>query len=115
MLTVIEREDIITSLLLPSGVTLCRNFLHLDIPTEPDLAEEVARIKAAAAQIAANLAARVKGSMIALRARRLEAYGAETADVFTVNDIRAALGQGVGARLLGLLLGCRRPGGMIVG
>ncbi len=92
-LTVIEREDIITSLMLPAGATLCRNFLHLDIPTEPDLAEEVTRIKAAAAVIAASLAARVKGPMIALRAHRLEANGAETADVFTVNDIRAALGQ----------------------
>ena len=31
--------------------------------------------------------------MIALRAQRLDANGAETADVFTVNDIRVALGQ----------------------
>ncbi len=92
-LTIIEREDIITSLMMPEGVTLCRNFLHMDIAAEPALAEEVTRIKAAAAEIAANLAARVKGPMIALRAHRLEANGAETADVFTVNDIRAALGQ----------------------
>lgn len=92
-LTVIEREDVVTSLMLPMGVTLCRNFLHLDIPVEPDLAEEVARINAAVVESAANLVVRVKGPMIALRARRLETNGAETVDVFTVNDIRAALGQ----------------------
>ncbi|MPZ19621.1 MAG: hypothetical protein GEV06_17125 [Luteitalea sp.] len=92
-LTVIEREDIVTSLMLPAGVMLCRNFLHLDIPVEPGLAEEVARIKAAVAESAANLAARVKGPMIALRAHRLEANGAEAVDVFTVNDIRTALCQ----------------------
>jgi hypothetical protein len=92
-LTVIEREEIITLLMMPEGVTICRNFLHLDIPTAPDLAEEVTRIKTAAAEIAANLAARVKGPMIGLRAHRLDANGAETPNVFTVNDIRAALGQ----------------------
>ncbi|MND04573.1 hypothetical protein D3C83_249170 [compost metagenome] len=37
-LTVIEREDIITSMMMPEGVTICRNFLHLDIPAEPALA-----------------------------------------------------------------------------
>ncbi len=79
--------------MMPDGVTICRNFLHLDIPTPPDLAGEVARIKAAAAEIAANLAARVKGPMIALRAHRLDDKGAETQDVFTVNGVRAALGE----------------------
>ena len=92
-LTVIEREEIITLLMMPDGVTICRNFLQMDIPTPPDLAGEVARIKAAAAEIAANLAARVKGPMIALRAHRLDDEGAETQDAFTVNGVRAALGQ----------------------
>jgi hypothetical protein len=79
--------------MMPEGVTLCRNFLQMDIPAEPALADEIGRIKAAAAEIAANFAARVNGPMIALRAHRLEANGAETVDVFTVNDIRMALGQ----------------------
>ena len=43
-LTVIEREDVITSLMMPDGAILCRNFLGLDIPVAPDLAGVVARI-----------------------------------------------------------------------
>lgn len=92
-LTVIEREEIITLLMMPAGVTICRNFLHLDTPTAPDITEDVSRIRAASAEIAASLAARVKGPMIALRAHRLGADGDETPDAFTVDDIRAALGQ----------------------
>jgi hypothetical protein len=92
-LTVIEREDIITSLMMPEGVTLCRNFLHVDVATEPALTEEITGIKAAAAEIAVNLATRIKGPMIPLRAQRLEANGLETTDVFTVDDIRLALRQ----------------------
>jgi hypothetical protein len=92
-LTVIEREDVITSLMLPEGVTLCRNFLGMDISAEPSLAETIGHIKAAAGEVAGNLAARIKGPMIGLRAVRLDANGSESAETFTLNDIRSALRQ----------------------
>jgi hypothetical protein len=92
-LTVIEREDIITSLMLPAGVTLCRNFLGMDIAVEPTLAETIGQIKAAASEAAGNLAARIKGPMIGLRATRLDANGAETDETFTLTEIQSALRQ----------------------
>jgi hypothetical protein len=92
-LTVIEREDIITSLMLAEGVTICRNFLGMDIEVEPTLVETIGQIKAAASEVSGNLAARIKGPMIGLRATRLDTNGAETDDTFSLAEIRSALRQ----------------------
>ena len=93
-LLLIEREEIITLLMMPENASLCARFLHLNIDAEPDVAELIARTRRAASTVTLNWARKAKGHpLIDLTAVRLDPKGAESADVLSLEQIDQALSQ----------------------
>jgi hypothetical protein len=91
---IISREDVITTLMMPANAGLCASHLHLDVHLEPQVADLIAKTKAATADVAANWAAATKGyPLIGLDSVRLDDKGAETSEVFSLQDIDRALSQ----------------------
>ena len=91
---IISREDVITTLMMPANAGLCANHLHLDVHLEPQAADLIAKTKAATADVAANWAAATKGyPLIGLDSVRLDDKGAETSEIFSLQDIDRALSQ----------------------
>ncbi len=93
-LHIIEREEIITLMMSPANASLCASFLHLDIDTEPQVADLVERTGRAADAVTRTWAGRTRGHpLIALTAVRLEQNGAESTDVLSLEQIDQALSQ----------------------
>lgn len=93
-LLLIEREEIITLLMMPENASLCARFLHLNIDVEPDVAELIARTRRVASTVTLNWARKAKGHpLIELTAVRLDPKGAESADVLSLEQIDQALSQ----------------------
>ena len=93
-LILIEREEIITLMMMPDNASLCVNFLHLNIDAEADVAELVARTRHAADAVTRTWAAKSKGHpLIDLTAVRLDPKGAESADVLALEQIDQALSR----------------------
>ena len=93
-LHIIEREEIITLMMMPENASLGASFLHLDIDAEPQVADLIDRTRRAAAAVTGTWAGRTKGHpLIDLTAVRLDPKGAETADVLSLEQIEQLLSQ----------------------
>lgn len=93
-LHVIEREEIITLMLMPENASLRASFLHLDIDAEPQVADLIYRTKRAADAVTRTWAGKTKGHpLIDLTAVRIDPNGAESADVLSLEQIDQALSQ----------------------
>jgi hypothetical protein len=122
-LHLIEREDIITSMMMPENASLGASFLHLYIDTEPRVANLIDRAKRAADAVTQTWADKAKGHpLIELMAVRLDSNGAESADVLSLEQIDQALshsrrivlegpaGRGKTTTLVQLAQSARTPG-----
>ncbi|MNX45348.1 hypothetical protein D3C86_758580 [compost metagenome] len=93
-LYVIEREEIITLMILPENASLRASFLHLEIEVEPQIADLIDRTRRAVEVVARTWAAKTKGyPLIELTANRLAPDGAESAEVLSLEQIDQALSQ----------------------
>lgn len=93
-LHIIEREEIITQMMMPENASLRASFLHLDIDAEPQVADLIERTRRAANAVTRAWAAKTKGHpLIELTAVRLDPNGAESADVLSLEQIDLALLQ----------------------
>ena len=93
-LHIIEREEIITLMMMPENASLRASFLHLDIDAEPQVADLIDRTRRAADAVTRTWAGKTKGHpLIDLTAVRLDPNGAESADVLSLEQIDQALSQ----------------------
>jgi hypothetical protein len=93
-LHIIEREEIITLMMMPENASLRASFLHLDIDAEPQVTDLIDRTRRAADVVARTWAGKTKGHpLIDLTAVRLDPNGAESADVLSLEQIDQALSQ----------------------
>ena len=87
-LLIIEREEIITLMMMPNNVSLSARFLHLDIDSEPGIADLIERTRRAAAAVATTWAHKIEGHPIVdLTIVRLDPNGAETTDQHSLESI----------------------------
>jgi len=93
-LHIIEREEIITQMMMPENASLRASFLHLDIEAEPQGTDLIDRTKRTAAAVMQTWARKTKGQpLIDLTAVRLDPDGAESTDVLSLEHIDQALSQ----------------------
>ena len=93
-LHIIEREEIITLLMMPENASLCASFLYLKIDSEPQIADLVDRTRRAAAAVARNWATTTKGhQLIDLTAVRLDPKDAKSEGLLSLDEIDQALSQ----------------------
>ena len=94
VLHIIEREEIITQMMMPENISLCASFLHLAIDAEPQVEELIDRTRRAAHAVTRTWAGKTKGHpLIDLTAVRLDPDGAESTDVLSLEQIDQALSQ----------------------
>lgn len=106
-LVVMTREDIITSLMMPSNAPLCRTLLAINVPAEPTEAELLTKVREAVAEEARNWRARPRPAnrpIVSLQAVRLDSTGKETSETIDITDIRTSL-------LLARRIALEAPGG----
>jgi len=93
-LHIIEREEIITQMMMPDNASLRASFLHLDIDAEPRVADLIDRIRRATDAVTRTWADKTKGHpLIDLTAVRLDPDGAESTEVLSLEQIDKALSQ----------------------
>ena len=93
-LLIIEREEIITLMMMPENAELGARFLHLDIHSETQVADLIERTRRAAAAVTRNWANKTKGHpLVDLTTVRLDPNGAESADVLSLEQIEEVLAQ----------------------
>jgi len=95
-LVVMTREDIITSLMIPSNAPLCRTLLAINVPAEATEAELLARVREAVTEEAQNWRARLRTAnrpIVSLQAVRLDSAGKETSEIIDTAGIRRSLAQ----------------------
>jgi hypothetical protein len=93
-LAVISREDILTSLLDPSNISLVKSHLGIHVEIEESAAELVERVRVAAREVNAGWLRRIADlPLIELRCLRLEADGQDSDQLLQLADICKALGQ----------------------
>ena len=93
-LHIIEREEIITLMMMPENASLRASFLHLDIDSEPQLADLIDRTRRAAAAVTLTWAGKTKGyPLVDLTAVRIDPNGAESDDALSLEQIDQALSQ----------------------
>jgi NACHT conflict system protein len=93
-LHIIEREEIITLMMMPENASLRASFLLLGIDAEPQVAGLIDRTRRAADAVTQTWAGKTKGHpLIALTAVRLDPDGAESVEVLSLEQIDQALSQ----------------------
>lgn len=93
-LHIIEREEIVTQMMMPDNASLRASFLHLDVDVEPQIKDFINRTKRAADAITRTWAGKTKGHpLIDLNAVQLGPNGAESADVLSLEQIDQTLSQ----------------------
>ena len=93
-LLLIEREEIITLLMMSENDSLCARFLRLTVDSEPDVADLIDRTRRAAGAVTRNWASKAKGHpLIELTAVRLDPTGAESAEVLSLERIDQVVSQ----------------------
>ena len=94
-LNILEREEIITLMMMPENASLCASFLNIISDTEPQIADLIERIRRAANTVIRAWAGKTKGCpLIELTSVRLDPNGAESADMLSLEQIDQALSQG---------------------
>lgn len=93
-LHIIEREEIITLMMMPENASLRASFLHLDTDAEPQISDLIDRTRLAAEVVMRTWAGKTKGHpLIELTAARLDPNGSESADALSLEQIDQALSQ----------------------
>ena len=93
-LHIIEREDIITLMMMPENASLLANFLYLNIDAEPQVADLIDKTRRAADAVTLTWARKTKGHpLIDLTAEQLNPDGAESAEFLSLEQIDQALSQ----------------------
>lgn len=93
-LHLIEREEIITLMLMPENASLRASFLHIEVDTEPQVADLIVRARRAAAAVTLTWSGKTKGNpLIELTAVRMEPNGAESGDALSLEQIDQSLSQ----------------------
>lgn len=93
-LHLLEREEIITQMMMPENASLRASFLHLHIDAEPQVAELIDRTRRAADAVTQNWLGKTKGHpLIDLTAVQLDPEGRESSDVLSLEQIDQALSQ----------------------
>jgi len=93
-LHIIEREEIITLMMMPENASLRASFLHLEIEVESQVTDLIERTRRAADAVTRTWAGKTKGHpLIDLTAVRLDPNGAESAEVLSLEQIDQALSQ----------------------
>ena len=93
-LHIIEREEIITLMMMPGNASLCASFLHLDIDPEPQVTDLIDRTRRAAAAVTRAWTGKTKGHpLVDLTAVRLDSNGAQSAGVQSLEQIDRVLSQ----------------------
>jgi hypothetical protein len=93
-LIVVSREDIVTSLLDPSNLALCRTHLGLPVTVDAGVASQVQQVRDAIAEVVAAWSRPLEGKpLIELRAVRMEEDGGDTAEIFSLADAQAVLAR----------------------
>lgn len=96
-LVVMPREDIITSLMLPSNAPLCQTILGIPVVIEESKVELIDKARDATDEVIAAWLAhpRLSGKpLIALQAVKLDQEGRDTGEVLNLESIHAALTEG---------------------
>lgn len=93
-LHLIEREEIITLMLMPENASLRASFLHLHVEAESQVADLIDKTRRAADAVIQTWAVKTKGHpLIDLAAVQLDSNGAESAEVMSLDQIDQALIQ----------------------
>jgi hypothetical protein len=93
-LTVMSREEIVTSLMIPSNFPLCQTLLGIEVKIEETVAELVEKVRQATGEVTANWSTRTSGQpLVDLRAVRLDQRGEASAEVLHLGHIQAALAE----------------------
>jgi hypothetical protein len=93
-LYVMSREEIITSLMLPSNAPLCGTLPEITVPVEKDDADLLAKVRAAVAEEAETWRVRQRMTdrpIIPLNAAKLDSAGKETSDTLDTEGLGTAL------------------------
>jgi hypothetical protein len=94
-LHLLEREEVITLMLMSENASLRASFLHLDTDAEPQVAALIDRTRRAARVVAQAWAGKTKGHLlIDLTAVRLDPDGAESSDALSLEQIDHELSRG---------------------
>lgn len=94
-LAVMEREDFITSLMMPSNASLLQTFVGWTAQLTPDLVEDIQKVRTAASEITDVWRERIHEShLIELRAQRLDKAGRAVDELFRVAEIHEAVSRG---------------------
>lgn len=93
-LVVMPREDIITSLLNPASLALCRTHLGIPVTLEQPVEELLQKVRDAAAEAQAAWSVRLAGKpLIELRAVTINPDGKDATDVVLLADFQRAMMQ----------------------
>jgi len=93
-LHIIEREEIITQMIMPENAALCASFLNLNVDAEPQVEKLIGKTKRAASAVTQAWAVKTKGHpLIDLTAVRLDSDSAESTEALSLEQINEALLQ----------------------
>jgi hypothetical protein len=95
-LVVMPREDIITSLMMPDNVALCRSMLQMHVPIEQGDADLLAKVREAIAEVARNWREHPRLAnrpIVSLRAEKLDGAGKPTSETLDTDKLRASLAR----------------------
>ena len=93
-LHIIEREEIITLMMMPENASVRSSFLHLDLGSEQQVADLIDGTRRAAAAVTTTWARKTRGHpLVDLTAVRIEPNGAESARVLSLEQIDHLLSQ----------------------
>lgn len=91
-LHIIEREEIITQMMMPENASLCATCLNIRIDAEPVVAEIIDKTRRASATVTRAWASKVKGlPLMELAGMRIKQDGEETDNELTLEQIDQAL------------------------
>ena len=93
-LQIMEREDIISRMMMPENASLCASFLYLNVEAEPEIADLIERTRRAAEVVTRTWAAKTKEHpLVDLTAMRLDRKGADSAHLLSLEQIDRELSQ----------------------
>ena len=93
-LIVVSREDIVTSLLDPSNLALCRTHLGLSVTLDASAVDQSRHVREAIVEVSAAWSRQLEGKpLIDLRAVRMNEDGSDTADIVPPGDALATLAR----------------------
>ena len=91
-LFIIEREEIITQLMMPENASLCSSFLYFNVDFEPTIADLIKKTKRAALSVNQAWARKTEGQpLMDLMAVRFKSNGAKSDEAFELEQINIAI------------------------